>query len=181
MLQQATGTQDVLEPGEQPWPAEGFPGPPRCRPISTVAELLTWTPPAPAAAAESVDCISNSAVPADCRSVDPCVCVTPLHLPDGAECRGCPSATLAAAAAAVAPASPAAATCGVVLGIQSLDHQQQQQSTAASISRSSACRPQLLVCHDMRGGYLDYEAPLAGSDDAGEYRIWHWDCEYACC
>jgi hypothetical protein len=28
----------------------------------------------------------------------------------------------------------------------------------------------------MRGGYLDYEAYLAGSVDANEYRIWHWDC-----
>lgn len=45
-----------------------------------------------------------------------------------------------------------------------------------SSSSSSSDRPQLLVCHDMRGGYLDYEAYLAGSVDANEYRIWHWDC-----
>jgi mannosyl-glycoprotein endo-beta-N-acetylglucosaminidase len=41
---------------------------------------------------------------------------------------------------------------------------------------TSSTQPQLLVCHDMRGGYLDYEVLLAGSTDAKEYRIWHWDC-----
>lgn len=45
---QAAGSarETALEPGEGPWPAAaGFPGPPQCRPISTITQLLTWQPP----------------------------------------------------------------------------------------------------------------------------------------
>lgn len=52
-------------------------------------------------------------------------------------------------------------------------NQQQQQPGSSKVSS----RPKLLVCHDMRGGYLDYEALLSGSTEASQYRIWHWDCE----
>jgi hypothetical protein len=49
---QAAGSagETALEPGEGPWPAAGFPGPPQCRPISTITQLLTWQPPQPTTA-----------------------------------------------------------------------------------------------------------------------------------
>jgi mannosyl-glycoprotein endo-beta-N-acetylglucosaminidase len=39
----------------------------------------------------------------------------------------------------------------------------------------AAARPQLLVCHDMMGGYLDDKHP-AGADNPEFYSMWHWDC-----
>jgi mannosyl-glycoprotein endo-beta-N-acetylglucosaminidase len=37
-------------------------------------------------------------------------------------------------------------------------------------------QPQLLVCHDMMGGYLPVEVSLSGAAGCGQYRLWHWDC-----
>ena len=154
VLQVAAGSsaeqQPVLEPGEGPWPAAGFPGPPRCRPISTVTELLTWQPPQPAAAAAAAATqpTLNTSSSSSGAGADPCVCTTPLVLPQPSPPQGQPSSQSSAPAAA----------------------------DGSSSSSSAADRTQLLVCHDMRGGYLDYESLLAGSPDAAEYRLWHWDC-----
>lgn len=151
-----------LEPGETAWPAQGFAGPARCRPLSTVTELLTWMPLPPPAAAAAADqqpagSSNGSSFP------DPCACTTPLHLPAPPQ---------PPAAAAAAPATDDVQETDT----QQQDPNQQQQQQPGSSKVSS--RSQLLVCHDMRGGYLDYEALLSGSTDASQYRIWHWDCEW---
>jgi Glycosyl hydrolase family 85 len=36
-------------------------------------------------------------------------------------------------------------------------------------------RQQLIVCHDMCGGYLPCDSLLAGVTGSGHYRLWHWD------
>ena len=39
--------------------------------------------------------------------------------------------------------------------------------------RSLPCRPRLLVCHDMAGGY-GADAPVQGCADCGAFRLLHW-------
>jgi hypothetical protein len=60
--------------------------------------------------------------------------------------------------------NPAADPCSCTTPLQ-LPIQQQQQG-----------QPQLLVCHDMMGGYLPEEVSLSGVAGCGQYRLWHWDC-----
>jgi len=140
-LVQATGPHEGLEPGEQPWPAEGFA---TCRPISTVTELLSWQPPKHLQALAP----DPDAAPSQPSQRDPCACSTELVLP---ETMGYTSAAAPAGKAALAPNGQSACSAG-------------------------SPRQQLLVCHDMMGGYLDYESTPQGTADASEYRIWHWDC-----
>lgn len=130
--------QDDKEPDGEPWPAAGFPGPPKSRPLSTIAELLTWRPPADSLSSpadnpqqqHAVATLSGSQLPAHIfqHTQDPCSSEVPL-----------------------------------VLSHTATAHVGSGNSSAAG--HTAQQRPQLLVCHDMMGGYLPQDALLSGADD----------------
>lgn len=41
-------------------------------------------------------------------------------------------------------------------------------------SSALPCRPRMLVCHDMAGGYTDDDKWVQGGANEGAYAIWHW-------
>lgn len=141
--------RDDLEPNQDPWPAGGFPGPPKSRPLTTIAQLLTWTPPTavditnsslegeprgPLLQQHATGQVAGSTVLQSTRATqgqlpDPCSSNTPLVLPQ--------------------PGIRGAGSAG----------------TSHGAADCPAGRPQLLVCHDMMGGYHPQETLLSGFDD----------------
>eukprot|EP00879_Flechtneria_rotunda_P009445 GHRR01009887.1.p1 GENE.GHRR01009887.1~~GHRR01009887.1.p1 ORF type:complete len:846 (+),score=292.20 GHRR01009887.1:222-2759(+) len=145
-----------LQAVEQPWPRASFAGPPECRPISTVTQLLTWQPPqhtaqsaAPAGPTDSSAAVigSHSQQQPQQSTYSPVVLT---NLRDSS-------------ASGSAVADPCSSSIPLVL-------------SRPRRGQAHGSRPQLLVCHDMMGGYLPQDTLLAGSANPNHYRLWHWDC-----
>lgn len=101
-----------------------------------------------------------------------------------------PAAGLLTPAAATTAAAATAASVASISTSSGLQQQQQSQPTPALPSpsptlphstsppphpSSSPARPKLLVCHDMRGGYLG-DRFVQHTGDPSQFSLWHWQC-----
>lgn len=149
---------DSDEPDGEPWPAAGHAGPPRCRPLSTIAELLTWQ--APPTTTRSFTDSPSSLTATTAVDTQPETQTQQQRQGETQHHASPPQAQQQQPAvqqqSSLCPADP----CCSKVPLQS-----STRHISCSSGQVGQQRPQLLLCHDMMGGYLPQDALLSGSND----------------